>query len=512
VRTTHDLRWPADPDLYRDIAQAQTIADGSLLDDPYYRGETLWHNPLAPLVVAALSKLFDAPVPATYVRAGAYLNLLGLAGFYLWVARLAGAGAATVATLGFVFHRDPWAPGWVSAAYSPWLFAMTCSQGPFYFGLLGYRRALISGRRWRYAASGLLLGVTFLAAAPPAFILAGVVIVAAVLRGAGVLPSATAPAPFGARVRSVLVEHGVLALVAAAIASPLLYSIVWRYRLHVLNTAPTSWEWAGLGSVAEFARTHAGWPAAIAAFGAASLARRGPAARTDVALVAAFAAVTAVFLAYRAVGAWAGIALPQFVPSHYFVFYLKALQWVLVGVSAAAVLSRLPVSAAVSRLVPTAVAVIVIAAALPQYRTRGYFESARETSLAEEGRQNLREAYDWIRANTSAADVFLASPDVALQVVGPAGRKVVVAGEVYSSPYVDWAARSRSSRWMWRALREKDGAAWRALARASDVSYVISSRQEDPALDDLFADHGAPGLEPAFKSGGLRIHRLAAAP
>jgi len=55
------------------------------------------------------------PVPTTYVRAGAYLNLLGPIAFYLWVARLAGTWGATVATFGFVFYRDTWAPAWVTA-------------------------------------------------------------------------------------------------------------------------------------------------------------------------------------------------------------------------------------------------------------------------------------------------------------------------------------------------------------------------------------------------------------
>jgi hypothetical protein len=61
---------------------------------------------------------------------------------------------------------------------------------------------------------------------------------------------------------------------------------------------------------------------------------------------------------------------------------------------------------------------------------------------------------------------------------------------------------------MWRALREADGPAFRGLAGASDVTYLISSRQEEPGIDDLLAEQKMPGLEPAFKSGGLRIHRL----
>jgi hypothetical protein len=46
----------------------------------------------------------------------------------------------------------------VTAAYSPWLFAMTSSQGPFYFTLTAYRSALLRDGTLRYAASGLLMG------------------------------------------------------------------------------------------------------------------------------------------------------------------------------------------------------------------------------------------------------------------------------------------------------------------------------------------------------------------
>jgi hypothetical protein len=503
------LDWPADPDLYRDIAQAQTIADGSLLDDPYYRGETQWHNPLAPLAVAGLSTLFGLPVPSTYVRAGAYLNLLGPIAFYLWVARMAGAVGATVATFGFVFYRDPWAPGWVTAAYSPWLFAMTSSQGPFYFTLTAYRSALLRDGTLRYAASGLLLGLTFLAAAPPAFILAGVVVAGGVALSAGWLPS-----PFAAeRAQPRLLawtHHAVLALVAAVVSAPLLYSIVGRYHLHVLNAAPTNWEWAGMQGFTDFARAHFGWPALVAVVGAWTLARG---ARVDALVVAAFAATAAGFLSHRHLLAQAGITVPQYVPSHYFVFYLKGLQWALVGAAAAWanawLSSKVLVRPAWARTAAIAVLLIALVAVLPQYRTRGYFGSSREGAMAEADEPHRRAAYDWIRARTSPHDVFLASPDVALEVVGPAGRKVVVAGEVYSSPYVDWSARLRSSQWMSRALRDGDGPAFRSLARASGVRYVINARQERPWLDDLLAEQRTPGLVPAFKSGGVRIYRVA---
>ena len=62
------LSWPPDVDLYRDIAQAQTMADGALLADPFYRGEAVWYNPLVPGLVATMAGLLACDVmPAAAV-------------------------------------------------------------------------------------------------------------------------------------------------------------------------------------------------------------------------------------------------------------------------------------------------------------------------------------------------------------------------------------------------------------------------------------------------------------
>ena len=45
---TRNLEWPDDPDLFRESAQAQSFADGHLLDDPYYLGEWIWYPPWSP--------------------------------------------------------------------------------------------------------------------------------------------------------------------------------------------------------------------------------------------------------------------------------------------------------------------------------------------------------------------------------------------------------------------------------------------------------------------------------
>ena len=521
MRATRDLEWPADPDLYRDIAQAQTIADGSLLSDPFYRGETVWHNPLMPLVVAAFSRLLGLPVHTAYVRLGAYWNLLGPIAFYLWVARLAGAAAATVATFGFVFHHDTWAPDWVTAAYSPWLFAMTSSQGLFYASLILYREALLRGSLARYAASGLVVGLTFLAAAPPALILGGIAAtgcVCGILGWLGPRP-AVEMRPDGTAWR-MIGRHVLFFLTALLGSAVFLYSIGWRYRLRVLNPSPMSWEWAGFGGPSSFLSVHFGWPAALAALAALAVIGARRRCPVDAALLGGFALTALALLAHRWFFEQAGILFPQFVPSHYFVFYLKALQWALVGLAVQGLWSfrsRFPSPAGVrlgtlppgiARAALMAVVALGVLFTLPQYRSRGYLQSARQAALAEAGRPHLHETFAWLRANASPDDVFLASPDTALRVIGPAGRKVVLVGEVFSNPYVDWSARARSTRAMWRALLEGDLRTFRALARAFHVTYLISWRQDQPWLDALLEERNVPGLSSAFKSGGVRILEL----
>lgn len=511
VRTTHDLEWPSDPDLYRDIAQAQTIADGSLFSDPYYRGEKIWHNPLMPLIVAAVSKPLGLPVHMTYVRIGAYFNLLALIAFYVWVYRLAGVTGAAAATFGFVFYRETWAPNWVTAVYSPWLFAMTSSQSLMYGSLVAYRAALRRGGVSRHMVAGLLTGLTFLAAAPPALMLAGVLTAGAV--GSVI----RAHRKSGPAVRRALTSHLLLAAMALAVASPFLYFILWHYDFQVLNSEPMLWEWASLETVLPARDLR--WPRLLAIAGAMVLALRARRRPLDALLLAAFVVTAAGLLAYRHLLALLGIHLPQFVPSHYFVFYLQAAQWMLVGVLVSnawcaleALAGRLSgrrlASPARAAVIASALVAIGLVAVVPQYGRRGYFNPARSGSLEEAQRSHPNEAFTWIRRHTSPYDVFLAPEGMVLRVVGPAGRKTVVVSSVFSNPYVDRERRVRAAERIYRALLDRDWKRFQDAARQVGVTYLLSSRAEQEWLDHLLESDPPPGLMPSFESGGLKIWRL----
>ena len=81
------------------------MADGSPVADPFYRGESIWYNPLVPGLVATLGHLGRHPVHVLYAQAGAYLNLLGPIAFFLLLDACFGLPAAVLATLHLVYLR-----------------------------------------------------------------------------------------------------------------------------------------------------------------------------------------------------------------------------------------------------------------------------------------------------------------------------------------------------------------------------------------------------------------------
>jgi hypothetical protein len=501
VRTTRDLSWAEDDDLFRVIAEAQTFAEGSF-SDPYYRGEDIWYNPLVSLVVAGASRTLGVPVNVTEVRLGAYANLLGPLAFYALAWRTFGAATATAATFGFVFYRDLWAPSWVTAAYSPWLFPMTFAQGLFYLSLLAYRWSVDSGKALAFALCGVSSGLTLMSHTAPALVLGGVVLLVGIAEAAW-------PRVEGRHVAlgPSLGRHALLFGVLVLVASPYLHSIVWRYHLHVRNQGAPDWEWAGVRNLAGFLAQQVTLPALVAGLGLAVLAwrcRRSLDARLGLAWMAAALLPLAYRLAANRFG-WQKV-----LPSHHFVFYAKAVQWLLVGLVLALalagvrrLLARMPAPwsrpVAPDDLGLAAVVLAAVPLALPQYATRGYFGAARAGALRVEANEAERAAYRWIREHTAPGEVFLSPPDLVLRVVGPAGRKTVVAPVVQSNPYVEWQTRSRFAAWMFRALIEGDERAFLATARAYDVAYIVATAETHPWLAPLVRSGRMPSLVTCFE-------------
>jgi hypothetical protein len=494
---TRGLSWPPDTDLYRDIAQAQTMADGALLADPFYRGETLWYNPLVPGLVAALARFSGQPVHVVYVQAGAYLNLAGPVAFFLLIEAFFGLPAAAAATLHLVYLRDPVGPAWLSPAYSPWLFSAAFVQALFYLTLLAYRRALQSDALGWFAATGALLGLTFLGHAAPALLL-GVVAAVAFARDA-----------MAGNGRRSFFRHTLLAGAALGVASPLLWSILLRYRLRILNQGPLEWIWPPLSlpELPAFMQTQESLPAAVLAIAALIwLLGRDP-RRREASILGSWALAAALLFCLALLHEATGFGR-HLIPRHHFLFYWRAAESALLGYGcavAALALARRFGNAALGRLAPAALVLgiaIAVVAAFPFYRQREAFTSGRRDAERDDSRLNRQEAREWIRAHTAPDDVFLAADDMALMIVGPAGRKVVAVNAYFSSPYVDWRARHETRDAMVTDLREQRFSDLVARCKAHGVGFVIHKRSDRWGTDE------APVLRREFGNPRIGIYRL----
>jgi hypothetical protein len=499
IRGTRALDWPDDPDLFRESAQAQTFADGHLLSDPYYLGEWIWYPPLVPGLVAGLSKLTGAPVPTVYARAGAYLNMLGPILFAALVARCFGPVAGLVA-LSLFLYRVPRGPTGATPFHSTLLYSGNFAQALFYLTLLAYV-FLAQRHRVRYALTGLLLGLTFLAHTGPFLVLSTLFVVE--------LARAAVRDP-----RTALKRYGLLFATAALAATPLLVSIVGRYHLHVLNPAPTQWiawsaSWTAIRRQVDGHTLAAGLSLVV-------LWVRGP--REGAWIVTGWVAGALSLVGYSFAAEAHG--WPTVVPRHHLMFYLRVAQPVLIGYGAAALWSAARRWIERSGLLASPIAarargkaawagmvggaLLVVLAALPaQARRSGPLKTGIvPDSTVQEGLA----AYRWMRSALRAGDVVLATDDRALMAVGPAGAKAVAIEPLWSNLYVDHAARARARDEMLAALRRGDEPGFEALAERYSVSHVLWVGADGPWFDHL----PFRGLSVAFDDGKVRIYRRAA--
>ena len=111
--------------------------------DPFYRDEWVWYNPLLPGIIAGISYLTGLPVNIVASRVGRVSQPRGAcqllpAGPAL--DRPADRSGVTRAGLLFLVH----APTWAAPTYSPWLFGSVFAQSFFYLTLATYCAASVS--------------------------------------------------------------------------------------------------------------------------------------------------------------------------------------------------------------------------------------------------------------------------------------------------------------------------------------------------------------------------------
>ena len=486
VSTTGSLYWPADPDLARDSAQAMTVYDGDLFGDPQYVGEMIWYNPLVPSLVTLIAKVTNQPLPLVYTRAGAYLNLLVPILFFVLTAMLLDQWTALAATTAFLFVQiAPPATSQLYATYSAWLYASNFGQALMYGTLILFLIAVRTQRRRWYVLTGALLGLTFLTHSGPAIMLGLIIsltMVMSVVRDR-------------AQLRAGLINFGLIIGLALIFSAPLTYSLVVRYRLHVLNLTPgdsihppvalknfTSY-WRG--STIEQPL----FLVVVIGFVAIFSGARRPGSKHIIGLWL-FGALGLLAYSYlRQYLKQQGVEIPGFVPAHHFLLYLRAVESILFGAGVIALCSAIAgllmrvlrdrSAAAVTRsriehgLVIVALMGLLIAV-WPAYLARDDFNDMPRGSELYGQNADLVSMYDWLRAKTRPSDVVLTSDRLATYVVGPAGRKIVAGDSFFANPYVDWKTRATDRDAMFGQLMAGDCTAFLPIATKYPVAYVAA--------------------------------------
>lgn len=503
VAVTYDLDWPNDPDLYRDIAQAQTILDGSAIADPHYLGETIWYSPLVPGLIAGLQRLTGGTLHVIETRAGAYLNVLGPVAFYVLVVALFGRWTALVALAIFLFCSGDSGPSYASSTYSPWLFVANFMQAFYYVTLLVLYRAVHSERLREFALVGVLLGLTFLGHTAPALLLGGMVSVyTAVMVWRGLR------AGDGRAVRWALARFALVVVLALVVSTPYVLSIAGRYHLKIVNQYPTFWIYPAmeLSNVTAFLAERASRavvPALVAGLVALFALPAWRPARACV-LTSMGLALAGVLYSY----VWQyqvehGVAWPSVVPGFHFLRYYGAGEAIVagygvvaLGLAAASFAQRAGHSwppALVQRVVPALLALVLVAVSYPAYASRIDLTNYRVQARRMFSGLDDDDLFNFVRQRLTPADVVAAPENLALSLVGPAGRKVLAVEKFFSNPYVDWQTRHINLDALYYGL---DGGYCPNFKERADRYHVTHILTKTGSVQPAVVE--ACGLEPRF--------------
>jgi hypothetical protein len=383
---------------------------------------------------------------------GPFVNLLAPLAFYALAASLFGRAAALAGLCLMLFGKDGALPFW-TCAYSPWLLAPMYSMGFLFLTLMTYKKALESGKATRFYLAGLLLGIAFMSHTAPAVIGGGTMLLVTMLEIVRLWR-------IERRGREAFRLGGFfLLMLAVAFFVSLPYSgpILWRYHFHVLNPWPSLYasQNVELKNLPGQIKAAFSLRNGVALLGLVMLyqKRRSVEAR----LVACWGFVVCALMVQHYI--WQAlrlndIVMTSIVPGHHAAIHLATVRTVLfgmgviyLGASAGRAISAVARRAGLSRLQPTAIvractwtaamlAGIILYAHNP-YSGRTDFKPPGGTTYYDLYERHLN-MYAWIRDNTPPEAVFLCPNEgLGIQVVMPAGRKLVNPMLLYCNPYVE---------------------------------------------------------------------------
>jgi hypothetical protein len=429
---------------------------------------------------------------------------------------LFGRAAAVAGLAGYLFFLSG-NTNLSGATYTPWLFPGSFMQAFFYMGVAGTYylfkrdRGILS---WVFV--GVLVGLCFLGHAAPALILV-VMITGLTLQNVARSYRSDDRGP----ALQCFLRLAACGTAALGISLLILLPIFTHYRFHVINPYPATW------LNPEFKQILQGTAPKIGIFGALIglfflVRERSNAARNW--LIFLWIGSAFIFFVWAVIDSVAvhyhrPPPLPLLVPAGHFYVYLTAAQSVLFGFGLArfsewlhsvATLhssSRLYKQRDFAIIAPftlLAVLIVLVVPAAFHYDQRWAFLEARNKALALGEQQERVSLYNWIRNRTESNDVFLVSGSLAITLITPAARKLVVTERYFSNPYVDWDARNADQNQLLDSIRKQDASMFSKLARRYSLRYLLVSESEGLREKIQSAGFGDEVLE----QGSLTLFRV----
>jgi hypothetical protein len=504
------VTMPYDIDHFREIAYAQSIADGRLFDDPFYRGKTIWYNPLFAATIALVSRITSLDVPVAMVQAGPVLSTAAQVVFFAAAVCLIGPWPAVMALVALLFV-PPYDFSWATPSVTPWLFPSTFASLFFYIGLLACWSAIRRNTPIWWIAVGAVLGIVFLGHTAPAVIL-GLLSIASVV--------------FASRSEKLFSRRQVAAVAmimgtALVVSAPFVYSIVVIYKLRIVDTEVLNWVAPHLAVTRAGNFLYEAWVSPLGVLrmiGAIALIRRASSDRGAF-LVVGWTAAAAAFFGYG----WLQQLLhfrgvPAFIPQHEFYFHLRAAGYMLAGAGAWVVLRT--IAAAVSRILPSGartryreaiagtlallVIYVTVRATYETFQGKADFQEYRREALAATAQFAETRLLQRLRTETPPDAVVLATAEDSLYRVAPAGRAVVAIPASQSNPYLTQGGRDHDQKEMLKAVLTGDAATLHALADMYGVTHIVLGPDDSAALDSLGAS--ADGIRELSRRGGYSLY------
>ena len=482
-RTVHDLTWPFDTDFDRDMAFIRNTLDGHFGQDPTYSGQYLWYNPLVFSIEAMLVKITGLPINIIVTRAGLYLNLLGPLAFFFMSWGLFNLRVAATALLSYLFFAAGNIEGSGAATYSPWLYPVTFVQFFFYVNILLCYKAFNTGKyRW-FLLLGFSIGLSFLGHAAPALII--VLILLSIQ--AGNCWRAWRDKNYPALRRYFL--QGFVAFVPFIIvAFPVLYYIVGKYHMHIINKYIVEWRPDSMywNNWRLLLRENISVSLVIAVIGFIWFYRNFR-QRLPRLIIFNWLIISIGMYLYTSciygIREKFHIQLPETVPSYHYFFYLKALQSVFFGFGLLALVDLVLgyIVKPASPLYTGLLALILLVCAIgyfPFYKDRIDFSMRRRLSIDKGQDKDRIDAYNFLVSKIPDDKVILCPEPHSTFPVMASGRKMVCVSVLFSNPYLSFEQRYLDDSAMLRFLRTGEPASARQLFDDYQVSYVFLPNNE----------------------------------